>query len=856
MSSTGLHPKATGHATDAQEDNLHAIALPVATESDLAAVTTGAEGKAYWTRDTKTLYVMDVDGNFIAVNTGASSYWQDPVISKTTTSPPGSPTLGDRYVVPDGATGGWAGLDDYIVQWNGSGWDQTAPFNGMVVEVQDQDVIYLYATSISGGSYVAIGGTGDVFGSGTANYVPMWSASNTLADSGIHYDPATTQYICDVRFKSTGYLFFDNANTTTRVGYNAGANLTTGTKNVLVGESVGVGLTGGNENTAAGYRALYDSAGNQPNSSQNTAFGKDCMGSGAGIGNTAVGLRALSNVNGGSGLSRGAVSTMYSCAFGIDALNQITSGMRDIGIGWDALFSLTTGSDDLGIGREALVGLTTESNNTALGNYAGAYVNGNPAGSVLTGMTYCTFLGEKTAANGNSYTNSTAIGYLANLTKSNQIVYGNTSVVENLFSNTVLISSLAGTGTELALAIQDRTGTPVRQLEFYSAATGSPGGEAGLHLLDGFPLYFPTAGLGYIYAFGRLDTIGPAGYQMTMDDYCTQLNMSYGELFFNDAKIILNRDYACFAGSDPPYGALWFAVNPASNRLAMKDSTGLVSDLARIGDSLSEFGVPTANISMGGYGLTDLGSITTTAALSVLADLGTILSVEAGSGTELAFAVEDRSTTPVRFLEFYAEPILTSPGMEKGLHLLNGAELYMHGGSVHDIVAGTVSGDAVEFDQLGAALADYLPLAGGTMDGAIAMDGNAITGLSAADTAGDAVRYEQTMYTSIGGGFQGWGVPPTAGSVAYIANVPFSGTITGWHMQGNVSGSAVVDVKIDGASIVGAGNKPTLTGAQTANAAAVGWTSVAITAGKAVQFVLDSASVLTDVTFTLEVTKT
>jgi hypothetical protein len=50
-----------------------------------------------------------------------------PVITASETDPPGSPDVGDRYLVADGGTGAWAGLDGAIVEWSGSEWTITAP---------------------------------------------------------------------------------------------------------------------------------------------------------------------------------------------------------------------------------------------------------------------------------------------------------------------------------------------------------------------------------------------------------------------------------------------------------------------------------------------------------------------------------------------------------------------------------------------------------------------------------------------------------------------------------------------------------------------------------------------------------
>lgn len=45
-----------------------------------------------------------------------------PVVSVTTTAPPGGPVAGDAYVVPAGATGAWDGHEQEIAEWRNGGW--------------------------------------------------------------------------------------------------------------------------------------------------------------------------------------------------------------------------------------------------------------------------------------------------------------------------------------------------------------------------------------------------------------------------------------------------------------------------------------------------------------------------------------------------------------------------------------------------------------------------------------------------------------------------------------------------------------------------------------------------------------
>jgi hypothetical protein len=82
---------------------------------------------------------------------GSSTEWLDSVISRLGV-PPVSPSTGDRYLVV-GGTGVWSGLDDLVVEYNGSTWDITAPSEGTTVRVDDETTclyVYLNASYSSG----------------------------------------------------------------------------------------------------------------------------------------------------------------------------------------------------------------------------------------------------------------------------------------------------------------------------------------------------------------------------------------------------------------------------------------------------------------------------------------------------------------------------------------------------------------------------------------------------------------------------------------------------------------------------------------------------------------------------------
>jgi len=74
------------------------------------------------------------------------------------TTPPASPAEGDRYIVPAGATGAWAGKTDQIAVWIGGAWEFYTPKIGWLCYIEDEEVLSVFkADGWSAG--VAGGGT-------------------------------------------------------------------------------------------------------------------------------------------------------------------------------------------------------------------------------------------------------------------------------------------------------------------------------------------------------------------------------------------------------------------------------------------------------------------------------------------------------------------------------------------------------------------------------------------------------------------------------------------------------------------------------------------------------------------------
>jgi hypothetical protein len=148
----------------------------------------------------------------------------------------------------------------------------------------------------------------------------------------------------------------------------------------------------------------------------------------SGFGNEGIGTNALlsvttGNYNIGIGDLAGQLITTGSAniAIGGTTLGQVTTASNNIAIGRSALNS-NTGINNTAVGFAALQRNTTGTNNTAIGFGAA-----NDTGLEVT-STFMTYLGNASGATVDGLTNSTALGSLAKVTASNQIMLGNSAV--------------------------------------------------------------------------------------------------------------------------------------------------------------------------------------------------------------------------------------------------------------------------------------------------------------------------------------------------------------------------------------------------------------------------------------------
>jgi len=89
--------------------------------------------------------------------------WNLAVQDRDLTAPPGSPVVGEYYIVASPATGPWATHEDSIVSWNGTTWQYQRPSTGFAAWVVDESLVVVW-NGTAWGEY-GTGGGSAVFGS-------------------------------------------------------------------------------------------------------------------------------------------------------------------------------------------------------------------------------------------------------------------------------------------------------------------------------------------------------------------------------------------------------------------------------------------------------------------------------------------------------------------------------------------------------------------------------------------------------------------------------------------------------------------------------------------------------------------
>lgn len=300
--------------------------------------------------------------------------WQDSVLDKDLTTPPPSPAVGDRYIVWSPAGGAWSGHDYDIAEWNGSSWVFIDPSEGMACEVEDEDLVYAYNSSLGGWvPYGQLIQHGTLQGLGADDHVQYALVNGTRAFTGnvslSNFDlesvgnvrlPATTSTLGSIYVGGSRYLH--NYAGTTALGVLAGNDTMTGAENTLIGQQAGLSLTTGLQNVILGAKA-------------------------------------------GDGTATGS----YSVIVGAYAGSGAFTGDYNTFIGCGTAYAFSTGNHNTACGAGAMA-YASGSYNTAIGYWAGRVANGD----------YNVYLGYMA---GRSATGSHKL-YIANSSIDPPLIYG------------------------------------------------------------------------------------------------------------------------------------------------------------------------------------------------------------------------------------------------------------------------------------------------------------------------------------------------------------------------------------------------------------------------------------------------
>jgi hypothetical protein len=247
-----------------------------------------------------------------------------------------------------------------------------------------------------------------------------WSLKgNAAIDTSIHFIGTTNEQPLVFKVNNTERMRLDTGGTLVMspsgnsifIGAEAGSSDDgTNNRNIFLGPLAGSNNTSGYLNTAVGYGALHSNI----SGSSNIAVGYEALHNNeSGVANIAIGYQSLYyNTTGRS-----------NHAYGFNSLASNTTGIYNSAFGSASLYSNTEGQNNTAYGRSSMNQNETGSGNTAVGSRA---MLRNVDGDYNTAVGYRA--GQSSGYE--SLNNTGAFGYNADVTASNSIRIGNSSITQ------------------------------------------------------------------------------------------------------------------------------------------------------------------------------------------------------------------------------------------------------------------------------------------------------------------------------------------------------------------------------------------------------------------------------------------
>lgn len=387
--------------------------------------------------------VENIDTNLptLAFEVGSVLYVSDVTAGLPKTTPPLTPnltqsmgtvlvvndTIGAVQVVTGRVTGNEFGtIQDRFYIGNGSNVNYTLYFGGTQYLKWNYNLDkFEFSKNISAPN---LGGTGNVSGDGTVEYIPLFSGQNTLTDSTLHVDENGTYSDSNLtitgQFKS---LYYNVTDTEIRFGKDAGKGSTT-THQTSIGARTGESSSGA-FGTSLGSGSGIGSSGNYQ-TNLGAAAGKNMQGDFV----ISIGYRAGDSQLGNNVVCIGDNSAEDNTANALTAIGsgagRYNTGSSTVAVGGSAGYR-NTGNKLMALGYQAGYN-NTKGNMVALGYRSGYYNHG--VSPTLVGYL---------SGNYNRGNNIVAVGGFAGNRNngSNALFLGFNSGAYNILSNIGIIGS-------------------------------------------------------------------------------------------------------------------------------------------------------------------------------------------------------------------------------------------------------------------------------------------------------------------------------------------------------------------------------------------------------------------------------